>query len=364
MVLCIWGFPNKIAALQFEYAWQHPSICRHTKGAVAELGFGGVSARGRQRMIMGTQKNMHVLLAMLKVLPYSRLPLQLHVLEPSANAILRSTLAAVVRQLPSHLSITCGTFADLEMACAERLKAIRKPVGDAPCGGCRVCFKAGDRVVACLGCQQPFHVRCAAALFHSDEANSALVPQGRVPCPSCQEALEWPMLIQTARRLSVSLAAVVVDEAEDEEEAEQSDASSGVEDDEDNMPLSQLGASPSAPKTRKVAGKTVVPASRRGKACDRRTGRPPSRGAMRRTLSLQAVTAPKRRRTAHTAEVPNGNAVAGRGPKAPVASPSRAVPAPGKESSLRNRLHQRPGGDQLTKCLQDVVLCTGHSAGD
>ena len=37
MVAFVWGFSSKIAALQFEWAWQHPTMSRFLKGALAHL---------------------------------------------------------------------------------------------------------------------------------------------------------------------------------------------------------------------------------------------------------------------------------------------------------------------------------------
>lgn len=200
MVLCVWGLPSKIAALQFEHAWQHPSVSRHVRDAAAQLGFCHKTARGRQRTVYGTMKNMQILFEMLQVSPYNGMPLRVHILDQEAYHQTMPKISAAIR-LPKHMSITSGGFDELESICAEMMTAMRQPVLCIACGACRGHFRKLDRVLLCHSCETPFHVSCAAKAF-TGISGKDLMPRQSASCPKCGKKTDWPVLIRSARRLS------------------------------------------------------------------------------------------------------------------------------------------------------------------
>ncbi|TPX62571.1 hypothetical protein PhCBS80983_g00352 [Powellomyces hirtus] len=106
MVVVVFGFPNKYAALQFEWGWQRPHLSRHfsTRYPGAYKG-----TRNEQKI----PTKLRVLNDMLQLEQWSRWSLNIHFTkEEIATAFARLPTAP-----PPHIGITCGPLADIGGGC-------------------------------------------------------------------------------------------------------------------------------------------------------------------------------------------------------------------------------------------------------
>ena len=85
MVLVVHGFPSRVAALQFEWAWQHPWRTRHLRTAPAD------GRTGRGRALFGSGRGLATLRARIGVVrtmlachPYSNWPLHVKLFDVQA----------------------------------------------------------------------------------------------------------------------------------------------------------------------------------------------------------------------------------------------------------------------------------------
>ncbi|XP_011604881.1 structure-specific endonuclease subunit SLX1 isoform X2 [Takifugu rubripes] len=176
MLLIIHGFPSDIAALRFEWAWQHPHSSRHLSHVCK-----------RSRKESSLQFHWRVVSNMLLVAPWNRQPLTTRWLKQEFMMDFEPNL-----QPPMHIPIALGSVTakksqqvDLSSEQGELLK----------CFLCKGLIK-GPEKLSCFhpSCNMCSHVICLARRFLKSAPSHLLPVEGE--CPSCYKALLWGTLIR------------------------------------------------------------------------------------------------------------------------------------------------------------------------
>lgn len=187
MVLIVHGFPSAVAALRFEWAWQHPHASRR-------LAHVGPRLRGEAAFAF----HLRVLAHMLRAPPWARLPLTVRWL----RADFRRDLCPPP---PPHVPLAFGP--PPPRAPAPRHRAVpfadSEPTQDQDAKArCTLCTRALQDEEHPLCCPHPVchlraHVICLAEEFLQEEPEQLLPLEGQ--CPACKNSLLWGDLIWLGR---------------------------------------------------------------------------------------------------------------------------------------------------------------------
>lgn len=179
MVLIVHGFPSAVAALRFEWAWQHP----HASRRLAHVG-------PRKRSEGSFDFHLRVLAHMLCTPPWARLPLTLRWLRPDFQRDL-------CPPPPSHVPLAFGPPPPRCRA-TPSTQPDPDPDAEAHCSLCARGFQ--DEVPLCCphpSCSVRAHMICLAEWFLQEEPGQLLPLEGQ--CPGCENSLLWGDLIWLSR---------------------------------------------------------------------------------------------------------------------------------------------------------------------
>ena len=192
MVLVIHGFPTHVAALRFEWAWQHPRESRHVrevaKTCVTGLGFPWC-LRAKTRMAA----------EMLNLPQWSKMPLGVRAVDQSIADLLGGQSA-----LPPQMILTIGpledVFSGITRSDDKEYEEDDEPERESDtglkyCCLCGECFVEDDVIAKCPvtpDCPLQAHLVCVADSILGD--SSQLIPTTG-PCPECGMELIWKDLL-------------------------------------------------------------------------------------------------------------------------------------------------------------------------
>ncbi|WVQ80842.1 hypothetical protein IAT38_002949 [Cryptococcus sp. DSM 104549] len=255
MQMIVYGFPSKLTALQFEWAWQKPEISRHLKWYDPQTGqeTGPIFKKDGKRSWV--ERKICVAYALLSLPPFARLPLHIRFFVPEAleifNGIHQNALspdptpvpaskrAAAAVTLPSVISPTVSKTLDLGGVSGltgkrrESTKGVNGREGpidvqdkdfrqgpgvwdkwldvrnQAADGESFLCSECGKTVALedhltfslCpisepVDCLSISHLACLAKRFLSQSAPSTHLLPHAGSCPGCHSELEWGQIIR------------------------------------------------------------------------------------------------------------------------------------------------------------------------
>ncbi|KIY71097.1 hypothetical protein CYLTODRAFT_419105 [Cylindrobasidium torrendii FP15055 ss-10] len=175
MQLLVHGFPSKQAALQFEWAWQHPHISRHLK-----------SKASKGRTLTQHIKNLHI---MVGSHPFDVQPLRVTIFTDVAQRLWN-------KLPPSNTTTTLNPGGPAAVDITSKTPHLT-PSSDS----CSVCSTALPpdplSTAVCPNCRLPSHLPCLASRFLREEDNGSrrMLPRGGT-CAGCGSYTLWGDLVR------------------------------------------------------------------------------------------------------------------------------------------------------------------------
>ncbi|KAI9091307.1 hypothetical protein DFS34DRAFT_330705 [Phlyctochytrium arcticum] len=192
MVAVVHGFPNKYAALQFEWAWQKPHLSRHFRVA-----YPGAYVGARSESTITAK--LRVLLDMLLVDPWQRWPLSVYFTKKDISA----SFASLPSKPPAHVKVEYGPLSKLASKNDEDSIALPDE------RDCLVCFKRIEmgnltEWLTCPNsdCQMVSHLYCLSQRFLETECQDDREDGGQLlpvmgECPLCLDHIKWGDMIRS-----------------------------------------------------------------------------------------------------------------------------------------------------------------------